>query len=163
MKLYKNKLAYHTDIMQKFRDYNRDRRNGALAYRSDDTAIPLSDAKLSTVEFIGGLWRVQDEFPYKIQTVRNREMVLLKQLPHQEHTLFEYYTASTVGYNCYGPFLSGNSNYIVAKYVTDDGIYWGYGTSIESARAFLGIKLYDQYMDLIHTHACKRILSRQKK
>ena len=53
--------------------------------------------------------------------------------------------------------------YYVAKYTTDQGTYWSYGNTIEQARAFLGIKLYDEYMDLIHTHACKNQFAHQKK
>jgi len=78
--------------------------------------------------------------------------------------LFEYWTAKNVGYNCYGPFsLQGDGfDYIVAKYETDDGVYWGYGETIEKARAFLGLKLYDEYKHLINSVACKKKLAQTR-
>ena len=160
--MIRNKLATQTEL-QKKAQFNRDVKTGVVAYKSDKTTVPLSKCLPAQVEFIAGLWRVQNEFPYKIYNIRDKEMVLLKQLPHYDHVLFDYFAASLVSYNCYGPFISKNPDFIVAKYATDDGIYWGYGTTLEKARAFLGIRLYDEYMDLIHRHACKKQLSRQKK
>ena len=64
-----------------------------------------------------------------------------------------------VGLNCYGRFIVGGPEVIVAKYDTDRGTYWSYGPTLEQARAFLGIKLYDEYMDLIHSVACKNKLN----
>lgn len=144
-------------------DFQYDAANGAFAHKSDGTTVPLRDVLPSMVEFVGGLWRIQNDFPYRIDRIRDRDMVLVKKLPHQERMPFEYYSAVAVGYNCYGPFISGNPDIIVARYATDDGVYWGYGATIEQARAFLGIKLFDQYMDLIHAHACKKNNGRQKK
>lgn len=161
--MIKNKLASHKNQAFKEIDFLRDQKNGAVAYRDDLTSVPLSQLTMSAVEFIGGRWRIQKKFPHKIQMIRDREMVLLKQLPHQDHVLFDYYTACAVGWNCYGPFILNNADYIVAKYTTDNGVFWGYGRTIEQARAFLGIKLYDEHMDLIHKHACQKQLSRQKK
>lgn len=149
--------------MEKFRDYNRDRRAGVLAYKSDDTTVPLESVKLSNVEFVAGLWRVQTPFPHKIQDVRDKQFVLDAPLLHREKNHFEFYSAWLVSENCYGKYISGSPKYIVAKYTTDHGTYWSYGDTIEQARAFLGIRLYDEYMDLIHAHACKKQLSRQKK
>lgn len=156
--IIQNKLSAHKTTDDKNHAYNAailssDKK--AMAYRSNGTTVPLVHVNRSDVEFIGGLWRVQDDFPYKIQLIRDREMVLLKKLPHQERMPFEYFTACIVGYNCYGPFIHKTPDCIVAKYTTDDGVFWGYGATIEKARAFLGIKLYDTYMDLIHKHACK--------
>lgn len=147
--------------MEKFRDFNRDRRAGVHAYTSDNTTVPLTSVKLSQVEFVAGLWRVQNPFPHKIQDVRDKRFVLQKKLPHVEKNLFEFYLAQDVYENCYGLLLG--AYYYVAKYTTDRGTYWSYGNTIEQARAFLGIKLYDEYMDLIHAHACKNQLARQKK
>lgn len=148
--------------MEKFRDYNRDRRAGVLAYKSDGTTVPLESVKLSNVEFVAGLWRVQEPFPHKIQEVRGAKFVLIERLPHVEKNLFEFYRASMVSENCYGPFIVPGTH-IVAKYTTDRGAYWSYGNTIEQARAFLGIKLYDEYMDLIHSVACRKTLVRGQK
>lgn len=161
--IMQNKLATHKTPTEKRAAFDQARQNGEYAVRSDLTKVPLKQLSMSQVEFIGGRWRVQNDFPYEIQMIRDREMVLLKKLPHQERMPFEYYHASVVSWNCYGPHIFPTPDYIVAKYTTDNGVYWGYGATIEKARAFLGIKLYDEHMDLIHNHACKNQLSRQKK
>ena len=157
MTQYRNKFATHKTIDEKKRAYRAacvDSKRQALAHRSDGTTVPLADVNVNDVEFIGGLWRLQNPFTYKIQDVRGIEFVLLNKLPHTEKTLFEFYRAAVVGENCYGRYLTDTS-YIVAKYTTDDGEFWGYGSTIEQARAFLGVKLYDEYKDLIHQHACR--------
>ena len=159
---YKNKYATHKNNTDKLHDYTRDCRAGKFAHLSDNTCVPLNQTKLSDVEFVAGLWRVQNPFPYKIQIVRGKPFVLTERLPHIEKNLFEFYRAALVGENCYGPFIN-SADQIVAKYTTDHGTYWSYGNTIEQARAFLGIKLYDEYMDLIHSVACRETLARQKK
>lgn len=159
----KNKLSIHKTLAEKRAAFAVAQMNGDVAHCSDYSTIPLCDLSINDVEFVGGLWRVQNKFPYKIQMIRDREMVLLEKMSFQERIPFDYYTASLVGYNCYGPFMSGKPDYIVARYQTDNGIYWGYGKTIEKARAFLGIKLFDEHMDLIHKHACQNQLSHQKK
>lgn len=133
---------------------------GAFALKSDGTRVPLYSVDFETVEFVSGRWCVQEPCPLPIQLVRDRELALAEKLTHTERIPFEYYSAYSVGENCFGKFLSGQPDTIVAKYETDDGVYWGYGRTIEQARAFLGIKLFDQYMDLIHAAACKK--KRQK-
>ena len=124
------------------------------AFTANGRAITLGErgAKLENVDFVAGLWRVQKKFPHKITRVRDKDMVLIKKLDHKENTNFEYWTAKLVGYNCYGPFIiDGNSfDYIVSRCITDKGEFWGYGTTIESARAFLGLKIWDEYRDVIH-------------
>ena len=112
----------------------------------------------SKYAFVAGLWRVQVDFPYEITRVRDKDMVLTEKIDHQETTLFEFYRAKLLGYNCYGPFVIKDDkyDYIVAKYVTDNKTYWAYGKTIEQARAFMGIKMYDEYKDVINTIACKK-------
>lgn len=131
--------------------------NNELAYKSDNTTELLDKYLPDQVDFIGGQWRVQNKFPHKIQMVRKKEFVLLDKLPRQEKNLFEFYNASSVGHNCYGYFLvSPRGDYIVAKYKTDKQTYWSYGKNVEQARAFMGIKLYDEFSDLIHNIVCKQ-------
>lgn len=116
-------------------------------------------AKLENVDFVGGLWRVQKKFPYKITRVRDKDMVLMEKIQHTEKTNFNYWRAKLVGYNCYGPFIiEGNRNdFIVSRCVTDKGEFWGYGTTIESARAFLGLKIWDELRDVIHAAVFKNV------
>lgn len=137
------------------------------AYTETGCQIILGEpgAKLEDVDLVGGLWRVQNKFKHKIVRVRDKDVVLMEKLPHQESTNFEYWNAKLVGYNCYGPFiLQGNKpDLIVARYDTDNGPLWGYGQTLESARAFLGLKLYDEYKDVIHSIACKNKLKNRAK
>lgn len=117
------------------------------------------------VDKVAGVWRIQNEFSDEIMRIRDKDMILLNKINRVENTLFEFWSAKIVGYNCYGPFVSSNNqaDCIVAKYETDDGVYWGYGTTLEEARAFLGLKLYDEYKDLINSVACRNKLQNQKK
>lgn len=120
-------------------------------------------AKLDDVDLVAGLWRVQKKFPYKITRVRDKDVVLMDKIQHTESTNFEYFRAKLVGYNCYGPFIfsDNKADLIVARYDTDNGSLWGYGQTIEAARAFLGLKLYDEYKDVIHSIACKNKLKQK--
>ena len=105
----RNKLATHKTIAEKQQAYNNAilcSHQKIMAHRSDGTTIPLADVNISDVEFIAGLWRVQDSFPYKIQNVRDKSFVLHEKLDYQEKNLFEFYRASIVTQNCYGYFMS---------------------------------------------------------
>lgn len=117
------------------------------------------------VDFIGGMWRIQSDFPYKITQVRDKQMVLLDNMNRVETTLFDFWTAKLVGYNCYGPFVTADKgyDYIVAVYDTDNGKLLGYGKTIEAARAFLGLKLYDEHKDVINSIVCRNKLKGKHK
>ncbi|MBO4480341.1 MAG: hypothetical protein J5742_01800 [Alphaproteobacteria bacterium] len=136
--------------------YNQGLDNNAVAYVSFQESIPLGSpgAEFNDVEFIAGLWRVQKKFPYEITAVRDRQFVLIKKLPHIEKTKFEFYSAASVIWGGTGASADvASPDWIVAKYATPRGTYWAYGRTIEQARAFLGIKMYDEYQDLIHAAA----------
>ena len=137
---------------QKVAAYIRDKnkKEAVYAYKSDGTQVPLKDCRLVNLEFVAGLWRIQDAFPHKIENVRKKDFVIGEKLPHVERTLFDFYAAYSVSENCYGKFVPKNPDYIVAKYVTNRGTYCAYGKTIEDARAYLGIKLYDEFQDVIH-------------
>lgn len=135
--------------------FRTDCRRGAMAIDSNGQTRPLSECNIYDVKFVAGLWRVQNKFEHKIQMVRGQEFVLLEKLNRVEKNLFEFYRAGVVGRNCYGRFLINGADLIVAKYETDDETFWSYGSTIEQARAFMGIRLYDKYQDLIHATACK--------
>ena len=136
-----------------------DLNNGAYAMDEKLNKIKLGKegAEHQNVDKVAGVWRIQNKFPYKITRVRDQDMVLTKKLNRVENTLFEFWGAKKVSYNCYGPFIIDDprTDYVVAKYETDNGVYWGYGKTIEDARAYLGIKLYDEYKDFINAIACK--------
>lgn len=147
-----NPLAYqHKNYKEKLDAYKVACANGVYAIRSDGVLISIATLKMHQVEFIGGLWRVQNETDYQIRQIRDRELILGKKLNRTENNLFEFYQAMQPVFNCYG-LLNTDFNMVVAKYRTASGTFWGYGRTIEEARAFLGIKLYDQHQELINRH-----------
>lgn len=148
----RNSLSEYRTIALKSAKYNKDVKLGAFAVNSKGNKIPLKDVMFDDVEFIGGLWRIQNKFPYEIKNIRNTNFVILKRLPRQEKNLFEFFEVSRVGQNCYGYFIT-ESKEVAAKYETNRGTFWAYGDTIEKARAFLGIKLYDEFQDVIHKFA----------
>lgn len=163
MNILKNNLATHKNIETKCEDFYRACDAGGVAYTSEGQIVPLTKLEPYQVEFIGGAWRVQNQFTQPIQIVRDRMFVLGKKLPLKEKNHFDFYHASLVSENCYGKYIMNSNQFIVAKYATDKGTYWSYGPTVEQARAFLGIKLYDEYMDLIHSVACKNTQNKKQK
>jgi len=160
---YKNPMAFYTDIASKRRAFHAATAEGGIARDKDGREYLLRDLNIDDVEYIGGAWRVQNKIEGNIQMVRGAEFVLGERINRTERNLFEFYYASRIGTNCYGHFIIPRSRAVVAKYETDTETHWAYGNSIEQARAFLGISLYDKYMDLIHSVACKKKLSRNGK
>ena len=144
---------FKTDA-EKIEAYNRDISIPGpymvCAHQEDALPVPLKNVPLSKLEHVAGLWRVQNKFPYKIEIVRKKAFVIGDKLPRVERTLFEFYEAYAVGENCYGKYISAKPDYIVAKYPTNHGVYSAYGKTIEDARAYLGIKMYDEFQDVIH-------------
>jgi hypothetical protein len=133
--------------------YNRALDDGAVAYVGFKQAVPLGSpgAEFNDVEFIAGLWRVQKKFPYKITEVRNRQFVLVEKLPRTEKNKFEYYKAAAAVWSGTGCSADvAKPDWIVAKYETPNGVFMAYGQTIEQARAFLAISIYDECQDLIH-------------
>lgn len=155
-----NNLSTYKTVAEKRQAFNEARENHAVAFDYNLNKIPLSSVKFNDVDFIGGEWRIQRPIPDGIQVVRGLPFLLGERLPKQEKNKFEFYRAALLTYNCYGYTDSITYTTIVAKYTTDNGTYWAYGSTIEQARAFLGIRLYDEYMDLIHSVACKNIMSK---
>lgn len=161
--IYKNPSATHKNIYAKARDYYISCLNCEQVVDKKANKTPLWLADINRVEFIGGLWRIQIDFPYKIERVRDKDFVVMEKLPRQEKNLFDFYRAKTVTFNCYGPFIMPDDWDYVAKYETDEYTYCAYGRTIEQARAFLGIKLYDECADLIHEKLCKKICKNKQK
>ena len=132
--------------------YKKDIQNPktVFAQKADGTSIPLKYVSVSRVDRIGDLWRVQTPFSKPIRIVRKQEFVIGNKLPHIEHTKFDFYEAFSVGMNCYGRFVFPKPDYIVAEYRVANMVFDAYGKTIEDARAYLGIKLYDEFQDVIH-------------
>ena len=149
-----NAASEYKTVSEKRVAYNADiQKGGVYAINEKGARVLLGrrGAEFNDVEFIAGLWRIQNKFEHEITVVRNREFVLMKKLPYQERTKFEFYSAELVGNNCYGRSVRGVPDFIVARY----GQYSAYGQTIEQARAFLGIRLYDEFQDLIHAEMHK--------
>ena len=146
--------------------FSVDEQNGvkAIAENRSDITLGKNGAKLEQVDRINGVWHIQNNFDYsKIVLVRDQDMVLIQKLNRIENTQFEYWSAKVVGYNCFGPFVFKETeyDYIVAKYETDEGVLYGYGKTLEQARAYLGLKLFDEYKDIIHAIACRNKIKRK--
>lgn len=151
-----NTLSEYKNLYEKRFAYNLSCVYHEFAVDYKLNKVPLSSVKFNDVDFVGGAWRIQRPVPDNIQMVRGRPFVLGERLERQEKNEFEFYRAALLFYNCYGYSDNITFDMIVAKYTTDHGTYWSYGETIEQARAFMGIKLYDEYMELIHSVACQQ-------
>ena len=152
-------VAIYSTVAQKRIAYNHALDNGAVAYVKFNQTIPLGSpgAEFNDVEFIAGLWRVQKKFPYEITNVRDKEFVLVEKLPRAEKNKFEYYRAALSTWGGTGCSADvSHPDWIVAKYETPRGTFMSYGQSIEQARAFLAISIYDEYKNLIHVAAFEK-------
>ena len=157
---WSNPLDEYKNTRKKSAALLRARENNEMAIDSRGNEKPIKDFEMNKLAFVAGLWRIQEELPLPITRIRDNDMILTKKIDHTETTLFEFFRGKEVKYNCYGPFVIQDDkyDYIVAKYETDKKTYWSYGKSIEQARAFMGIKMYDEYKDVINTIACKNKL-----
>ena len=137
-----------------------------LAINQRNETFPVKDFNMADLAFVAGLWRIQDKCHHTITRIRDKDMFLLNKLNRVENTLFTFWNAKEVVFNCYGVIGMDGKNiepdYIVATYETDDGILSGYGKTLEGARAFLGLLLYDKYKDLIHESICAKKLQNTK-
>ena len=156
-----NKLADYKTEQEKRKLHNCALVGNAYAVDDKGARYPLVSLPFDRVDFVGGLWRVQRIFDKPTQFVRGKEFFLYDKIDRQEKNLFEYYNAEPVCNNCYGKYLFGTPDCVVAKYDTDNGALWAYGATLEQARAFLGIALFDKHIDLIHA-AERKNLSKQK-
>lgn len=160
---YRNPLAPNWTSKEKKEHYDIAVTTGALAYRGNNTTVPLKTVAPGDVEFIGGLWRVQHKLHYDLFQIRDANFILGPRINVQEKNYFEYFQiASEPTYNCYGPIGAPIFNMVAARYKTNQGEFWSYGNTVPAARAFLGISLYDKYMDLIHSVACNQGRPRSK-
>ena len=149
------------DIMRATGDYDIDSANGIYAYASNGNRVPLSKIGQGGVRFIAGAWRIQNvRVGLNVQVVRDKKFILGEMLDTNEKNKFGYYRAAEYCENCYG-VMEPVYSYVVAKYDTDNGPIWGYGTSVEQARAFLGIALFDANIRIIHA-ASRSGLDKQK-
>lgn len=138
------------DMIRATGDYDTDAKNGIGLLCRNGTRMRLSAVGRTRVKFVAGLWRMQDtRHGYQVTRVRDQDFILGAKIEHNEKNLFEYYRAAPVCENCYG-IMPPKFNYIVAKYDTDNGPMWAYGNTIEQARAFLGIALFDKHINMIH-------------
>ena len=151
------------DMIKSTGDYATDFKRNIYAYNKDGIRLkPLCMVKPGDVKFIAGLWRIQEKINLniKITQVRDKRFILGEKIDHIEKNLFEYYHAAEVCENCYG-IIDSDFDYIVAKYDTDNGPMWSYGATIEQARAFLGIALFDKHINAIHAKERKNFTNQK--
>ena len=148
----RNPLSEYKNLKQKYRAFVGDKNAGMFAHNSDGTIVPLKALRADDVEFIGGLWRVQNKNNYNVRKIGDRDIIIGDEIPYFGPSFFDYYRASYLTYNCYGPLMP-NYNLVVAKYDCGDEEFWAYAKNITMATAYLGMHLYDKYKSLINNHA----------
>lgn len=158
-----NPLSTYKTVPEKRAAFNMARHNNEFAIDHKINKIPLSSVNFNDVDYIGGAWRIQRPTPQNIRMVRGRPFILGERIERQEKNMFEFYRAALLFHNCYGYSDYLVFDMIVAKCTTKSGTYWAYGDSIEHVRAFLGIRLYDEHMDLIHSATHKDTLNQNQK
>ncbi|HOY47574.1 MAG TPA: hypothetical protein PLZ05_03170 [Alphaproteobacteria bacterium] len=138
---YKNPLSEFTyeQIVVKY-NLDLEKNKNTRAYSDGNVENFLKDFNPDQVDFIGGLWRVQKDFPYEIKTIHDKKFIIgekidRKNLPTQELPIYNYFTASTFHANCYGLILDG-FDYIIVK----SGKGLAYGKDISMARSKLSGK-----------------------
>ncbi len=152
--------AIYSTVAEKRAIFNREVDNGtkALLVGGQET-IPLGapGAGFNDVEYVAGLWRVQNKVHYDTINVQERDFTLLDRLNRTEHTNFEYYSAAQVGWTGWGCACDNNPGYIIGKYETGRGTFYAYGCqwadgpkkALATARAHLAGQVYLAYKDLI--------------
>ena len=151
----RNPLAEYQKSKEKRHAFAVDQKSGCVAYKSNGTAVPLQDLSIDNVEFIGGRWRVQDMVTYNIRRISDRDIIIGEQIPCSDLMCFDYYRASRLVYNCYGP-LTPKFDLVVACFVAGDKTYWAYGTSTTTAGATLAMRMCEEYKYLLRTFAQRR-------
>lgn len=154
-----NDLAdYGKDIAKKREKYNVDVDNRVYAYQKEGAPVLLREVDFNDVDFIGGVWRVQEPFDargYQMVEIRDKKFVLLNKLPRQERTKFEFYNAASVNWGAFGLVSDFEPVFIIAKYDTNRGVFYSYRCkltdpyALENARAHLAGKVLEAYQDLV--------------
>lgn len=141
----RNPLSDMTDV-QRAEKYISDiqKNDYILAYSEDNSKRPLVNTDVNKVEFIGGLWRIQRDFPYEIKQVHDQKFVIgdkinRSDLPKEELPIYDYYRAAKFWTNCYGLSL-GNFDHVIVR--SKNGI--AYGKDIATARSKLSGKGMDK-------------------
>lgn len=147
-----NPMDEYKDKAEKTKAWKNAVKNNVYAIDFMGVNRPIKDYNIDDLAFVAGLWRIQDKLPHKITHVRDQDFVLIKKLDYKENTLFDFYNAKHVSYNCYGPFILNvpETNYIVTKYETDKGAYLRLDKTLEDA-----LKFCDEYNQLLNAVACK--------
>jgi hypothetical protein len=131
----RNSLSNMTDAQRKEKYISDLKKNDyTLAYSENNSNRPLINTDVNKVEFIGGLWRIQRDFDYKITLIRKKDFVIgdmidRSKLPKEEIPIFDYYKAAMVGLNCWGYSIDKFD-----RFLANCGKAWGYGKTIPEAR-----------------------------
>lgn len=151
------------DLKTKRRFFESDCRLGYLAYDSNGGRHALRDLNINDVEYIGGEWRIQNKAPENMKEIQGRHVVLGERIPGPKNSFFEFYNAQLVSVSCYGYYVLKEPKIVVAKYETDEHIYWSYSVTLEFAQSAIEVCMYKKYRDLIHCTACENKLKNYQK
>ncbi len=143
--LSKNPFAKMT-FKEKFNKYMQDCSNdiNTFAHCSNGEKKRLADIDMNDVEFIGGLWRVQDKFEHPITMVRGTEFVLGDAIKSKKPGVIQY-SAARIWINCYGRNNELSFDYTVLNYRD----YWAYGRKFNEVYAELAEKVFAENIVLI--------------
>ena len=134
-----------------FNDIHDDKKIvNALTENGKQVQLGKPGAGIEDVDRIGGVWYVQSDFPHKVMHVNEKDMVLIQNLNNEKGSHFDFWTAKSLGYNNFGPFIEQKNDYIVAKYETNNRVVWGYGKTIEEACKSIETRLYNEYKEIAH-------------
>ena len=161
MKCWTNPFDEYKNTKKKSAAWVKAVHDGTMAVDENNQQSPVKNFDMSQLAFVAGWWRVQKKFDKKITRVRDKDFFIGNKLDYHERTKFDFYEAYTVNFNCYGYYIGEKPDYVVAIYDTDQGRLWGYGKTIQDARAFLGIKLYDICQDIIHDFLNRKHINRK--
>jgi len=165
-RIINTELSDFKTVAEKRAAYNKglDNQDIVLLPGGGTTLLGSEGAKFNDVDFLGGLWRVQQPFDsrgYPVITIydnknkKDLRFVLLQKLDRQEHTNFVYYNAASVIWGAHGLSCSFEPTYIIAKYATNRGLFYSYrckltdSNALENARAHLAGNVLAAYQDVI--------------
>ncbi len=154
---------------EKIAAYKKDAATLVEAYDISGKKKPLHTVHVDKVEFIKGKWRIQNDISDKVVNIEGTQMVLGDRIPvtalGNPNPYCEYYTvAKDVKWGIYGVEVPSRFQYnrVVAHYTTDNKDYWVTGDNVSRAAVLLALRLYDDYKDVIHAVACRKMNQKKK-
>lgn len=124
-------------LQEKTERYNMDVNKNVKAFTESLENFNLKKFDITEVEFCGGFWRIQTKLEGDIKAIYDEYFIIKEKLkksdlPLNELSIFDYYTAYIVRPGAYGPKKYDNKNIVVKC-----GNTWRYGKDLSEARSKL--------------------------